>query len=99
VYSDIHPLDPKNQIEFKKTFKRTISTYTGYFPKNHAMFSGALRSFQMSWYQQFTWFEYSPKEDLAFCFPSRMFSGSTGLNVGQSEKVYSKIGYKNRIQT
>lgn len=63
------------------------------FPRT--MFSGVKRSFQKSWYKQFTWLEYSPKEDLAFCFPCRMFSGSTGLNVGQSELTYSKIGFKN----
>jgi hypothetical protein len=59
------------------------------------MSSGALRSFQKSWYEQFTWLEYSPVEDLAFSFSYSMFMGSTRLNIGQSELVYSKLGYKN----
>jgi len=74
---------PKNQIEFKqRILKGPFQPILDIFPRT--MFSGALRSFQKSWYQKFTWLEYSPEEDLAFCFPCRMFIGSTGLNVGQS---------------
>ncbi|XP_022170405.1 zinc finger MYM-type protein 1-like, partial [Myzus persicae] len=99
VSSDIHPLDPKvevpkNQIEFKqRILKGPFQPILDIYPRT--LFSGTLRSFQKSWYQQFTWLEYSPEEDLAFCFPCRMFIGSIVLNVGQSELVYSKLGYKN----
>lgn len=91
---DIHPEDPKNQIEFRqRLLKGPFQPVLDIFPRT--IFSGVKRSFQKSWYQQFIWLEYSPKYDLAFCFPCRMFSGSTGLNIGQSELVYSKIGFKN----
>lgn len=85
---------PKNQIKFKqRILKGPFQPILHIFLRT--LFSGSLRSFQKSWYQQFTWLEYSAEEDLVFCLTCRMFIGSTGLNVGQSELVYSKLGYKN----
>ncbi|XP_050059714.1 zinc finger MYM-type protein 1-like [Aphis gossypii] len=92
---DIHPEDPKNsipknQIEFRqRLLKGPFQPVLDIFPRTS--FSGVKRSFQKSWYQQFTWLEYSPKDDLAFCFPCRMFSGSTGLNIGQSELPIDEV--------
>lgn len=50
------------------------------------------RSFQKSWYEIYSWLEYSPKIDAAFCFPCRCFNGNKS-NSGQTEKVFSKTGF------
>lgn len=98
--SDIHPDDPKNgipknQIEFKeRVLKGPFQPILDIFPKS--IFGGAQRSFQKSWYQQFSWLEYSPKDNLSFCFPCRMFSGTQDLilNIlnGYIQKFDIKIG-------
>lgn len=62
------------------------------FPKSK--FGSKQRSFQQSWYKLFPWLEYSPKENLAFCFPCRMFSGVTGLNSGQHEQIKQNLRKK-----
>jgi len=38
--------------------------------------------------------EYSPKKDAAYCFACRMFSGTVGLNAGQSDEAFSKLVLK-----
>lgn len=97
--SDLHPDDPKNvmplnQIEFKqRVIRGPYQPALNLYPRSN--FSGVQRSFQKSWFELFTWLEYSPKFDLAFCFPCRMFNNSNGINIGQTDKAYSKTGYKN----
>ncbi|XP_060846280.1 zinc finger MYM-type protein 1-like [Rhopalosiphum padi] len=99
--SNLHPDDPKisipkNQIEFKqRVLKGPYQPVLKIFPRTTFGNANKQRSFQHSWYNLFPWLEYSPKADLAFCFPCRMFNGATGLNAGQSEIVYSKTGFKN----
>ena len=46
------------------------------------------RRFQLSWYGQFNWLEYSTQ--LAFCFYCRAF----GL-IGQYDDAFVKVGFKN----
>lgn len=50
------------------------------------------RSFQKSWYEMYSWLEYSPLVDAAFCFPCRCFNGNE-INTGQTEKVFTKTGF------
>ena len=100
-YDYLHPDDPKtsipkNQIEFKqRVLKGPYQPVLKMFPRTTFGNVNKLRSFQLSWYKLFPWLEYSPKADLAFCFPCRMFSGATGLNTGQTEIIYSKTGFRN----
>ncbi|KAF0767777.1 zinc finger MYM-type protein 1-like, partial [Aphis craccivora] len=97
--SDLHPDDPKNivplnQIEFKqRVIRGSHQPDLEFYPRSS--FSGTQRSFQKSWFKLFSWLEYSPKFDLAFCFPCRMFNNSNGINVGQTDKAYTTTGYKN----
>ncbi|XP_060870210.1 uncharacterized protein LOC132944779 [Metopolophium dirhodum] len=97
--SDLHPDDPKNivplnQIEFKqRVIRGPHQPDLEFYPRSS--FSGTQRSFQKSWFKLFSWLEYSPKFDLAFCFPCRMFNNSNGINVGQTDKAYTTTGYKN----
>ncbi|XP_025192695.1 zinc finger MYM-type protein 1-like [Melanaphis sacchari] len=44
------------------------------------------RSFQKSWYEMYSWLEYSPIVDAAFCFPCRCFNGNES-NIGQTEQL------------
>jgi len=39
------------------------------------------------------WLEYSVKLDRAFCFPCRMFTNSSGINVGYTDSANSKVGF------
>jgi len=50
------------------------------------------RSFQKSWYEMYSWLEYSPLVDAIFCFSCRCFNGNE-LNIGQTEKVFTKTGF------
>ncbi|XP_025193665.1 uncharacterized protein LOC112593488, partial [Melanaphis sacchari] len=92
--SNLHPDEPKtsiskNQIEFKqRILKGPYQPVLKIFPRTTFGNANKQRSFQHSWYNLFPWLEYSPKADLAFCFPCRMFNGATGLNAGQSEILY-----------
>jgi len=97
--SDLHPDDPTNAvplniIEFKqRVIRGPCQPALTLYPRSY--FSGVQRSFQKSWFELFTWLEYSPKFDLAFCFPCCMFNNSNGINVGQTDKAYTKTGFKN----
>lgn len=51
------------------------------------------RAFQKIWYTQYTWLEYSPAIDSAFCFPCRSFMGNQ-LNSGQLDDAFTKKGFK-----
>ncbi|KAL4089624.1 hypothetical protein QTP88_024635 [Uroleucon formosanum] len=97
--TNLHPDDPKNiiplnQIEFKqRVIRGPHQPALEFYPRSS--FSGVQRSFQNSWFKLFTWLKYSPKFDLAICFPCRMFNNSNGINVGQTDKAYTTTGYKN----
>lgn len=53
--------------------------------------SGVQRSFQKSWYEQFTWLEYSPKSDSAFYFPCRIFKNSSRTMLGIQIQHFPKM--------
>lgn len=63
------------------------------FPRR--IISGVQHSFHKNWYDQFTWLEYSPKNDCAFCFPCRVFKNSSRINVRQSDNTFSQNGFSN----
>jgi len=96
---EIHPDDPVNEIptiqtEFRQRVKNGPSQpILKIYPKTK--FSGTLRHFQSHWYKQFPWLEYSRIGDLAYCLPCRKFTHSSGINIGQTELIYSKSGFKN----
>lgn len=48
------------------------------------------RCFQKEWYKKFSWVEYSPSKDAAFCYPCRQF-----LSNASSESAFTITGYKN----
>jgi len=83
------------QVFKQRVLKGPYQPVLKIFPRTTFGNTNKQRSFQHSWYNLFPWLEYSPKANLAFCFPCRMFNGTTGLNAGQSEIVYSKTGFKN----
>jgi len=95
----MHPDDPKcslptNRLELKDRILRgPFQPVLTMFPRSKI--SGVQRSFHKNWYEQFTWLEYSPKNDCAFCFPCRVFKNSSGINVGQSDTTFSKNGFSN----
>ncbi|KAF0703978.1 zinc finger MYM-type protein 1-like, partial [Aphis craccivora] len=97
--SEIHPDDPVNEIptiqtEFRQRVKNgPFQPILKSYP--NTAFSGTLRHFQSHWYKQFPWLEYSQIRDLAYFFPCRMFTHSSGINIGQTELTYSKSGFKN----
>lgn len=97
--SEVHPDDPINEIptiqtEFRQRIKNgPFQPILNSYPKT--AFSGTLRHFQSHWFKQFPWLEYSQIGDLAYCFPCRMFTHSSGINIGQAELTYSKSGFKN----
>lgn len=50
------------------------------------------RKFKENWYEEFSWLEYSPVKDAAFCFPCRMFCQH---KVGRGEESFTKEGVSN----
>jgi hypothetical protein len=49
------------------------------------------RSFRSDWYSLYSWLEYSPMTDAAFCFVCRHFP-SFGK---ESEPAFTSVGFKN----
>jgi hypothetical protein len=56
-------------------------------PKNHP------RRFQSQWFETFSWLEYSPTKDAAFCFPCFLFSKKPVEKAGSD--VFTVKGFKN----
>ncbi|XP_050065097.1 uncharacterized protein LOC126554022 [Aphis gossypii] len=98
-FTGLHPDDPKrslptNRLELKDRILRgPFQPVLTMFPRS--IISGVQRSFNKNWYEQFTWLEYSPKNNCAFCFPCRIFKNSPGINVGQSDTTFSQNGFSN----
>lgn len=53
-------------------------------------FSGKLRSFNSSWYSDYSWLEYSVSRDAAYCYPCRIFTTGTG----KAEKTFTVNGFR-----
>jgi len=76
----LHPDDPKcslptNRLELKDRILRgPFQPVLTMFPRS--TISGVQRSFHKNWYEQFTWLEYSPKNDCAFSFPCRVIKNA-----------------------
>jgi len=96
-----YPDDPKNviplnQIEFKqRVIRGPHQPDLEFYPRSS--FSGAQHWFQKSWFKLFSWLEYSPKFDLAFCFPCCVFKNSYGIKmlvkqIGLVQILVIKIG-------
>ena len=62
------------------------------FPKR-AYSTNIQRSFNPTWYRQYSWLEYSVKRDAVFCFPCRFF-GLGSIGRGRPEKVFTLIGFR-----
>jgi hypothetical protein len=50
------------------------------------------RQFKESWYKEFSWVEYSPIADAAFCYPCRLFCQ---CKTGRGEESFTKLGMNN----
>lgn len=59
----------------------------GPFPSRN--FSNTRRSFNSSWYNDYSWVEYSSSLDAAFCYPCRLFTTKSG----KSEKTFTELGF------
>ena len=51
------------------------------------------RSFNPSWYHQYSWLEYSIQKDAAYCFPCRLF-GVGSIGHGRPEKAFTVNGFR-----
>jgi len=91
VNDPIRPL-PKNTLEFRERIKiGTFQPAYEIYPRTKQ--GNKNRAFQKIWYTQYTWLEYSPAIDSAFCFPCRSFMGNQ-LNSGQLDDAFTKKGFK-----
>ncbi|XP_023745466.1 uncharacterized protein LOC111893639 [Lactuca sativa] len=69
-------------------FQQTLSVYPKSGPETHK------RSFQVSWFKLFPWFEYSKSLDAAFCFPCFLFNKASGMgHYGQ--RAFTIDGFQN----
>lgn len=50
------------------------------------------RQFKKTWYNEFSWVEYSPILDAAFCYPCRLFCHHKS---GRGEESFTKVGVNN----
>lgn len=62
------------------------------YPKT--VYSKQYRCFQSSWYNKYTWLEYSCRQDSAFCFCCRWFRAGN-QSAGGTNDIFTKLGYKN----
>ncbi|XP_026819135.1 zinc finger MYM-type protein 1-like [Rhopalosiphum maidis] len=89
----VNPI-PSLQLERKeRILKGAFQPKLKMYPRTQ--FGNRARSFQSSWYDDFSWLEYSVKLDRAFCFVCRMFNTAPGLNAGQVDFAFSQKGFKN----
>ena len=54
------------------------------------VFSGKKRSFNLKWYEEFEWLEYSISRDAAFCYPCRVFT----TRSGKAEGTFTVTGFR-----
>jgi len=91
VNDPIRPL-PKNILEFRERIKMgPFQPAYEIYPRTKQ--GNKNRAFQKIWYTQYSWLEYSPAIDSAFCFPCRSFMGNQ-LNSGQLDDAFTKKGFK-----
>ncbi|XP_026821225.1 uncharacterized protein LOC113559674 [Rhopalosiphum maidis] len=89
----VNPI-PSLQLERKeRILKGAFQPKLKMYPRTQ--FGNRARSFQSSWYDDFSWLEYSVKLDRAFCFVCRMFNTAPVLNSGQVDFAFSQKGFKN----
>lgn len=82
---------PFNRLEFKQRIDQgPYRPILQLYPRT--LQAGNQRSFQKSWYELYSWLEYSTIADAAFCFSCRCFNGNE-KNIGQTEKAFTKIGF------
>ena len=51
------------------------------------------RRFQYSWFTQFSWLEYSPTQDAAYCLPCYLFNSKHGVRNGTD--AFTVKGFNN----
>ena len=56
-------------------------------------FSGKARSFNLEWFQQYSWLEYSVKKDAAYCYPCRLLN-TPSTRTSRPEKAFSTTGFR-----
>lgn len=54
--------------------------------------SSRVRGFQVGWFDQFKWLEYSKLEDAVYCLPCRFFSFKLKTDC---DNIFKSTGYKN----
>jgi len=54
--------------------------------------SSRVRGFQVGWFEQFKWLEYSQLEDAVYCLPCRFFSFKLKTDY---DNIFKSTGYKN----
>lgn len=83
---------PSNRLEFKEIINRgPCRPVLKLYPRT--LQSNSQRSFQKSWYDKFSWLEYSTVTDAAYCFPCRCFAGNE-KNKGQIDTAFTVKGFK-----
>lgn len=99
--SEVHPDDPINRIptiqtEFRQRvkndpFQPILNGYpkTFFLEVRYEIVTGINSTFGLIivWKKK--------NGDLAFYFPCRMYTRSSGINIGRTELLYSKSGFKN----
>ncbi|GAV90630.1 DUF4371 domain-containing protein, partial [Cephalotus follicularis] len=71
-----YPINQRDEIQRKYItelgpYQHILSEYPYSGPETHR------RRFQASWFKLFTWLEYSPSKDAAYCFPCYLFTNKT----------------------
>lgn len=96
-YRTFDPEDPCYEIPFDRLEKRERINKGPYQPKMtfpRTKIGDKNRSFQVIWYEQFHWLEYSKVLDAAFCFYCRCFSFAVTSHRGHIDQAFIKKGFK-----
>ncbi|XP_029340957.1 zinc finger MYM-type protein 5-like [Acyrthosiphon pisum] len=90
--------DPVNEIPVSRLEKKDRIDKGPYQPKfdfPRTIIGSKYRSFQIEWYNKYSWLEYSKVFDSAFCFYCRVFCLNDPATKGHIDFAFIKKGFKN----
>ena len=81
----------RDEIRRKYVLKGPCQPLSHDFPRTQ--FGNKMRCFQVNWFKNWEWLEYSVSKDAAFCFWCYLFKGDKGKRSG--EETFVKTGFRN----
>ena len=58
-------------------------------------FGSTTRTFNVAWYNRFSWLEYSVECNACYCYPCRIFGASSSYGRSRPESTFTSTGFRN----